>query len=242
MTNVAWEVSVAVQGHTSGVTSSLACACFNPRWIHPTYLHSCIIQALLHFFLPSLSSFSWHVSSQYDPRALTQHTILGPIFPGTLGVDWLGFLRHLGPPMRMRLVQWQRAQPLGDEDMWILAEVLLRTSWAPWAGHTLSLERAFSLIYHNASPVILPVIADFKVSVAGPAAESRPALGDHQLWTRRETFSTHLLRTLSIIVAPFSVTKRERPRPSAQWEHLETMEEAFSSSPVSWPTKKEGNC
>ena len=162
VTNVACEVSIVVQGHTSGVTSSLACACFNPRWIYPTYLHSLIIRALLHVSLPSLSSFSWHVSSQYDPHALTQHPILGPVFPGTLGVDQLGFLRHLGPPLRMRLMQWQRPQPLGDKDMWILAEVLLRTSWAPWAGHTLSLERAYSLIYHNASPVILPVIAVLK--------------------------------------------------------------------------------
>ena len=164
VTNAACEVSVAAQGHSSVLTSSLACAWFNPRWNHPTYPHSLIIRALPHFSLPSLAGFSWHLCSQCDPvpslRALSWMSFPRDTvsFPGTLGVDWLGFLRHLGPPLRMRLVHWQRPQPLGADNVWILAEDLLRISCAPWAGHTLPLERAFSLNYCNASLVILPVI------------------------------------------------------------------------------------
>ena len=67
MTNAACEVSVAAQGHRSGLTSSLARSWFSPRWSHPTYPHSLIIRAHPHFSLPSLAGFSWHLCSQCDP-------------------------------------------------------------------------------------------------------------------------------------------------------------------------------
>lgn len=55
---------------------------------------------------------------------------------------------------------WSDKSPSpGAEDVWILAEALLWITCEPWAGHTISPEKAFPLTTDNESLMLLSVIA-----------------------------------------------------------------------------------